>query len=103
VTLLARDLGANQSDAFCDPCNRDLESVCPPRPLLSEVDFATRGSARLSLWEENIVFADSGRAQVRVPADELDQLWGDFDQCRARYGDWGSLPGIFPEGEVSGI
>lgn len=79
------------------PCE-DLEDTCSAP--LSPDQLATLGSARLTAWEEQLLFAATDEAELRVPASELSTLSGDIEQCIMRFGDWANLPGAFPEGNV---
>jgi hypothetical protein len=80
----------------CEHCIDDFAGVCPPRPPLSAEDLATRGSVRLTLWEEQIVFAATDQGELRVPANELSAL--SSEECHERFGNWSDLPGAFPNG-----
>jgi hypothetical protein len=45
---------------------------------------------RLTRWEDEILFAESDKGQILVPADELSNLW-QSDTCFSDYGDWSEL------------
>jgi hypothetical protein len=45
---------------------------------------------RMTKWEDAILFAESKKGQILVPADELSSLWGN-DACFDDYGDWADL------------
>jgi hypothetical protein len=82
---------------YCDVCDSGFDT-CPPRPPLSDEQIATLGGVRLTLWEDQILFAATDQAELRVPASELSELQDADEQCIQRYGDWASLPGAFPDG-----
>jgi hypothetical protein len=65
---------------------------------LSPDQLTTLGSVRMALWEEQILFAATEQAELRVPESELSELAEADWQCGERYGNWASLPGAFPDG-----
>lgn len=81
------------------PCEARQDACSPPPPLSPE-QLATLGSARLTAWEVQLLFAATDGAELRVPASELPTLSGDINQCLMRFGDWTDLPGAFPEGSL---
>jgi hypothetical protein len=83
-----------------DPSCEALDGTCPAPPPLSSEQLTTLGSARLTAWEEQLLFAATDEAELRVPASELSTLSGDFEQCIMRFGDWADLPGAFPQGNL---
>jgi hypothetical protein len=80
----------------CEHCIDDFAGVCPSRPPISNEDVASRGNVRLTLWEEQIVFAANEQGELRVPANELSAL--SSEECHERFGNWSDLPGAFPNG-----
>lgn len=72
--------------------------ACAPPPELSPQVLREHGTARLTRWGDSLVFAQTAEAQLSVPASELGVVFDDFGECRARFGDWASLPGAFPGG-----
>jgi hypothetical protein len=44
----------------------------------------------MTKWDDEILFAESKKGQILVPADELSNLWGN-DACFDDYGDWADL------------
>jgi hypothetical protein len=83
---------------YCDVCDSGFDDTCPPRPPPTREQLATLGFVRMTLWEEQILFAATDQAELRVPASELPELVEADLQCLERYGDWASLPGAFPNG-----
>lgn len=83
---------------YCDVCDSGFEDMCPPRPPPTREQLATLGFVRMTLWEDQILFAATDQGELRVPASELPELADADTQCLERYGNWHALPGAFPDG-----
>jgi hypothetical protein len=81
-----------------DNCVQDATRECSPDAGDAGSSGQQGGKVQLTPWGDSIVFAETEQARLSVPASELSLVWGDSQQCAARFGDWASLPGAFPGG-----
>lgn len=99
------------SDGYL-PCYRGADAVAPGEQALAAINWDGGSppdagitaeqvvNVRLSPWGDSIVFAETPQAKVSVPVSELPELAGDLLECIDRFGDWASLPGAFPDGNI---
>ncbi|MGD8861099.1 MAG: hypothetical protein PVI30_13920 [Myxococcales bacterium] len=70
--------------------------------LLREGDRLADGrfvDARLSPWQDPLLFARTDEDELTVPQDELASLWGETAACVERFGNWDALQGPSTDGD----
>jgi hypothetical protein len=78
----------------------DALAVFEPASSCDASDCANAlGSVRMTPWANELLMAETAAGRLSVPARELENLWGNVNECLDRYGLWAELPGAF-DGEI---